>query len=173
MLFRSALVPIIESLPEGEQQFAVDIAVSSLENGEKKDPIQFGKDMALYNKTLGKLKSEKMKVRKEAAVSLIMQAYDAKGKTIDADKAKNAMSKMLDDLGISEEQFLQLPQDTISKVIAFDIQAKGLTKSANELERLGNAAMKLGSVNEASGYYAAAAAMRKKAEDKKIGRAHV
>lgn len=118
------LVPAIEAIPEGQREFAVGFMFT--ENGKVKDPVKFAKDWKSYQKTLSGLSSDKLKVRKESAIELAVLMYDQNGVQISPDQAKNMISNVIQDLGISEKEFLQLPPDTISKVfqIQLDLQMK-------------------------------------------------
>jgi len=140
----SLLVPIIENLPDEQKEFAVSIMFNASENGEPKDPVTFGKDIALYNKTLDKLRSTSKKVRKQAIIDLIIKAYDAQGKEVDPRQAADAMNYMIQELGITEGEFIQLPPDTIAKIIQFAVEARGLEESAKTYQAAADAAFAAG-----------------------------
>lgn len=150
------LVPILQSLPTDQQTFAAQFVFSAEENGEPVDPITFGRNVVQYQKTLDKLRSSKKSVRKEAAVDLVVQAYDAQGKPIDPAQAQDAVNYMIEELGITEAEFLQLPPDKISKIIEFMVEAKGLEEAAATYSALAAASFAAGD-NEAGRQYQAAA----------------
>ena len=148
------LSPALEALPEDQRAFAANLTMTS--NGEVKDPIAFAKDVVAYQKTLNKLSDDKVEVRKEAAIDLIVQAYDAQGNPVDPEQAQDAMNYMVQELGITEAEFLQLPPDKISKIIEFMVEAKGLEEAAATYNALAAASFAAGD-SEAGRQYQAAA----------------
>jgi len=152
------LVPALEALPDEQKEVATNLMLKS--NGEVKDPIAFAKDVASYQKALDKLSSDKLEVRKEAAIDLITTITGPNGETVSAEDAPNVLKTALDATGLTEGEFLQLPKDQISKILSLAIEAQGLEESATTLQAMGDAAMALQDSSSAARYYAAAAAAR-------------
>lgn len=114
------LSDIVADMPEGEKEFATNMML--MENGKPKDPVDFARDVKDYQKVMGKLKSEKKTVRKKAAIELLTMITGPNGEKLSPEEAKNAFQKILDDTGLTEAEFLQLPTDTISKIFALNMQ---------------------------------------------------
>jgi TP901 family phage tail tape measure protein len=151
------LVPALEALPEGEQQVAVNMMTKS--NGEIKDPIAFAKDVAAYQKTMNKLSSSKKKVRKEAAIELLTTLTGPNGEMIDPKDAPNSLQRILENTGLTEAEFLQLPPDTISKLIGFQVQIDGAGQSAEAFRQSAVIALAMGDQAAYDRYMAAATAL--------------
>ena len=151
------LVPALEALPEGEQQVAVNMMTKS--NGEIKDPIAFAKDVAAYQKTMNKLSSSKKKVRKEAAIELLTTLTGPNGEMIDPKDAPNSLQRILENTGLTEAEFLQLPPDTISKLIGFQVKIDGAAQTAEAFRQSAVIALAMGDQAAYDRYSAAADAL--------------
>ncbi len=170
----------LDKIDQGEEfvmsqpEWMQDLAAQSLIKYKNDDDNNFEvieEDINDVAKMAAKLKEiqaeigdDDIEIQKKASIDFILTASKMNGQEIDVAQAQQMVQNMIAESGLTEAEFYTMPEDQITKVINFQIIAKGADKAAQVFDAAANAAFAAGDTQLGASMKTQASAFRRMAD---------